>query len=912
MDVLGDILASLRLTGGVILEGHARGDWCVTSQFMPEDVEQIFPGCAHVIAYHYIQSGTVYADIPGHPPVRAPAGSIILLPRNDRHRLYTEASEKPVDSHEFVVAGAQGEIAMFNIGEGEESADFYCGFLGAAEDNHPLLESLPPILLIEDVKAAQEDWLESNLKFLTSSRQSSETIASVASLLFAQAIRSYLDELGPGEGGWLAGLRDPAVAKALGYIHGHYAEDLDVEMIAREAGLSRSVLGERFAALLGEPPMRYCAGWRMRQAANMLRDGRENTANIAYAVGFNSEAAFNRAFKREYGEPPVTWKRKVSQRERAARERSAAPALPQQVVRYCNAPDGTRLAFSVVGEGTPLVKTANWLNHIEYDFDSPLWRHWLRLLTEGRCLVRYDERATGMSDWETPEISLDAFVDDLAAVVDCAGIDSFDLFAISQGAAVAIAYAIKHPERVRRLVICNGYACGWAVRADPDELAKREAMLTLTEMGWGLDNPTYRQIFTGIYIPDGTHVQMDWFNEMQRRSASPQNAVKLQRTLGEIDVRPLLSQVRTPTLVFHSRNDQAVPFAQGELIARQIPGAAFVPLDSRNHILLDSEPAWEVFSKVTREFLDAENPTAHARTVGAPAIGLTDEIHRCSAEDGSSLAYALSGEGFPLVKTQNWITHLDLDRSNPAYRHWIAEGERNNRFLRMDMRGFGLSQLDPPSFTFESMVGDLATTIDDAGLERCDLLGVSHGAALAIAYAARNPDRVRRLVLVNGFAEGWRVRNDPEEVAWRLSLMEMNQREWSFRRSLLGEMFIALYFPNAGQELIEWYNRHFEELGPVPHLLQMIEIAADVDVRNELPKIQAETLVVHAKQDGNAPLKAGKAMADAIAGARFVEVDSANHVLLGDEPAWRQFIREFRAFMEKESSSPRVPGEVSA
>jgi pimeloyl-ACP methyl ester carboxylesterase len=257
----------------------------------------------------------------------------------------------------------------------------------------------------------------------------------------------------------------------------------------------------------------------------------------------------------------------------------------------------------------------------------------------------------------------------------------------------------------------------------------------------------------------------------------------------------------------------------------------------------------------------------------------------------------MSGSGFPLVKAQNWITNLHTDRTNPTYRHWIAEGSRSNRFVRSDMRGFGLSALEPQIFNFESMVGDLAAIIDDAGFEQCDLLGVAHGAPIAMAYAARHPDRVRKIILVNGFAAGWRVRADPEEIAWRNSLMEMNQREWAFRRSLLGEMFLTLYFPTAGQELIDWHNRHFDEFGPTERLMQMIELAAGIDVRAEMSKIEAETLVCHANKDGNAPISAGLAVAEGIKGARFVELESANHILLGDEPAWHPFVKELRSFL---------------
>jgi pimeloyl-ACP methyl ester carboxylesterase len=216
------------------------------------------------------------------------------------------------------------------------------------------------------------------------------------------------------------------------------------------------------------------------------------------------------------------------------------------------------------------------------------------------------------------------------------------------------------------------------------------------------------------------------------------------------------------------------------------------------------------------------------------------------------------------------------------------------------MRGFGLSEWDPREFDFETLVGDLAAVIDAADVERCDLLGISHGGAIAMAYAARHPARVRKLVLVNSFAAGWRVRADPEEVAWRESLLEMNRRQPSFRRSLLGEMFITLYFPSASQALIDWHNELFSTLGPVPNMQRMIEVAAWIDVRDELAKIEAPTLVCHAKSDGNAPVSVGGQVADGIGDARFVELDSANHVLLGDEPAWPAFTREMRAFLRQE------------
>ncbi|MEO8175241.1 MAG: alpha/beta fold hydrolase [Sphingomicrobium sp.] len=689
------------------------------------------------------------------------------------------------------------------------------------------------------------------------------------------------------------------MSKALAIIHSRFAEELDVETLAHESGVSRSVLGERFGELIGEPPMRYCARWRMRVASNMLRDGKQNTANIAYSVGFNSEAAFNRAFKREYGIPPATWRRQAEAEANEARA-AATRKLPEQTVRHCTAKDGTRLAFSIVGNGPPVVKTANWLNHIEHDWDSPLWRHWIFEFTDGRSLIRYDERGNGLSDWDTPELSFEAFVDDLESVVECLDLETFDLMAISQGAAVAIAYATRHPERVRRLVICNGYAAGWAARGDnPSEITRREAMLTLTAVGWGSDNPAYRQLFTNHYIPGASAKQMGWFNEMQRLSASPENAVKLQRVLAAIDVRELLPLVRTPTLIFHSREDQAVPFSQGEALAAGIKDATFVPLDSHNHILLESEPAWRMFSDISREFLDHGLPRGRPINDRTEPSEPVDAIDHCTAADGTRIAFASSGEGFPLVKAPNWMTHIGHDWKSPVYGHWLRECTCANRFVRSDMRGFGLSQREVGKFDFETLVGDLGNVIDAAGVEQCDLIGLSNGAAVAIAYAARNPERVRRMVLVNSFAAGWRVRKDEEEMAWRESLLEMNRRQASFRRSLLGEMFIALYFPSADQRLIEWHNEHFEALGLIPNTLTMIDIAAHIDIRNELSKVRAATLVCHARQDGNAPLHAGREVADGIAGARFVELDSANHILLGNEPAWPVFTRELRAFLRE-------------
>jgi pimeloyl-ACP methyl ester carboxylesterase/AraC-like DNA-binding protein len=389
---------------------------------------------------------------------------------------------------------------------------------------------------------------------------------------------------------------DPALARALKLIHARSAEKLDIATLAREAGLSRSVLADRFGEAMGLPPMRYCARWRLRQAAVMLRDCDRKVGDVAFEVGFGSEEAFSRAFKRLYGQAPATWRRLV---------RSAAPtaALPRQQVRYCRARDGTRLAWSSVGAGFPLVKTANWLNHLEFDWESPVWRHWLRELTRRNCLIRYDERGNGLSDWNTPELTFESFVEDLEAVVDAAGLDRFDLLGISQGAPVAIAYSLRNPGRVRRMVLLGGYSRGWALRLKGEDLARREAMVTLTQTGWGSDNPAYRQMFTSLYIPGGTPEQLGWWNELQKVTTTPANAVRLQRVLATIDVTELLGRVAVPTLVAHARGDHVISFEAGKELAAGIPGSRFLELDSANHVLLEHEPAWRHFLAEMRRFL---------------------------------------------------------------------------------------------------------------------------------------------------------------------------------------------------------------------------------------------------------------------------------------------------------------------
>jgi class 3 adenylate cyclase/pimeloyl-ACP methyl ester carboxylesterase len=288
-----------------------------------------------------------------------------------------------------------------------------------------------------------------------------------------------------------------------------------------------------------------------------------------------------------------------------AGDRSTSPY--EQEIHFCQTRDGVQLAYSRMGQGPPIVKTGNWMTHLEFDFESPIWRHLYRELSRDHTLFRYDARGNGLSDREVPEVSFEHFVDDLETVVDAAGIDRFALLGISQGCAVSIAYAVRHPERVSHLVLHGGYAVGWSRRArTATEKEAGEAMLTLMRIGWGQENPAFRQMFTSQFMPGATKEQADWFNELQRISSSAADAVRNFLANGDVDVSSILSQVRVPTLVLHSRQEARVPFEAGRRMAAGIPGARFIPLESLNHLILESEPAFARFLEEIRSFLDPD------------------------------------------------------------------------------------------------------------------------------------------------------------------------------------------------------------------------------------------------------------------------------------------------------------------
>jgi pimeloyl-ACP methyl ester carboxylesterase/DNA-binding SARP family transcriptional activator len=282
----------------------------------------------------------------------------------------------------------------------------------------------------------------------------------------------------------------------------------------------------------------------------------------------------------------------------------AARKAPQQI-RFCRTADGVQLAYATSGQGRPIVKAGNWISHLERESESPVWNHLLDALNAIGSLVRYDQRGNGMSDWNVSRFDFEHMVADLEAVVDAAGVDRFALFGISQGCAVAIAYAVRHPERVTRLLLHGGYDIGWHHRGD-ESVAERRAMNELMKVGWGRDNPAFRQLFTSQFIPGANLEQMAWFNELQRISASGEGAFALQEAIGAVDVRALLPEVRVPTLVTHCRGDVAVPYALGRSLAASIPDARFVLLESNNHLVLEQEPAWHTFRRAVAEFLSED------------------------------------------------------------------------------------------------------------------------------------------------------------------------------------------------------------------------------------------------------------------------------------------------------------------
>ncbi len=402
------------------------------------------------------------------------------------------------------------------------------------------------------------------------------------------------------------------------FLDGADLPDLDLFQLwlTGEREESNRLRGKLFSRLachgdLSRPEqLRWAAAWEALEPFNPR--AATQLVTLLDLLGRTPElASWKNKLVKRFGNAGITW----SPEKRAetctvelesrteAEAASGRELLAQQQIQFCTAKDGARIAYASVGEGAAIIKAANWLSHLEYDWDAPIWSPLFQQLARDYHFVRYDERGNGLSDWDVDDISFKSFVTDLESVVDASGLGRFALLGISQGAAVSIAYAVKFPERVTHLILFGAYAAGWKIGAEASVVREREAVITLTENGWGQDNPAYRQIFSSTFMPSANASELTWFNEFQRLTTSPGNAARFLSVFGDIDVRNQLAEVKVPTLVMHSIGDQRIPVQVGRDIAASISNAEFVGLESDGHLLLGREPASRVFVDTIRAFI---------------------------------------------------------------------------------------------------------------------------------------------------------------------------------------------------------------------------------------------------------------------------------------------------------------------
>jgi pimeloyl-ACP methyl ester carboxylesterase/DNA-binding winged helix-turn-helix (wHTH) protein len=338
--------------------------------------------------------------------------------------------------------------------------------------------------------------------------------------------------------------------------------------------------------------------WKGRIVSDSTLDSRVNAARKA--VGDSGE---KQDTIRTIARKGLRFVASVRRAEEQPEVGTTRPVIAEkQKISFCRSKDNVSLALASVGTGTPLIKTANWLTHLEFDWESPVWSPLLHWLASKSRLVRYDGRGTGLSDMNIEEISFSSFVSDFDAVADATGFEKFNILGISQGAAIAIDYVVRHPERVSKLIIAGGYGQGRNIRGEQE---KGEIFLSMLRHGWGDEHSPFMRAFASVFIPNGSAEQIRWFAELQRMTTSAENADRIRRACDNIDVTNLLPQVKVPTLILHSRHDAVVPHEQGRLMAISIPNARFVTLESENHVLLAGEPAWAKFLDEVEAFLEA-------------------------------------------------------------------------------------------------------------------------------------------------------------------------------------------------------------------------------------------------------------------------------------------------------------------
>lgn len=312
-DPLADVLRAVRLSGGVFLDARFTAPWCVHSQITPDDCEPYLISPAQLVAYHFVIDGSMRLGMEGQPPLEVAAGEIVILPRNDGHTLASADGLEPINAHGLIQPGDDGGLARIHHGGGGAVTHIVCGFLATEDAHNPLLATLPPVLKIDIRQGTSRDWVEASVRFaareLTEGKFASSGIMSrLSELLFVEAVRNYASALGDEHSGWLKGVKDPYVGRALALMHGNIAHPWTAEELASQVALSRSAFNDRFTALVGMPPIRYLTYWRLQTAKEKMREGRRSIAQIAYAVGYESEEAFSRAFKREFGVPPARWR----------------------------------------------------------------------------------------------------------------------------------------------------------------------------------------------------------------------------------------------------------------------------------------------------------------------------------------------------------------------------------------------------------------------------------------------------------------------------------------------------------------------------------------------------------------------------------------------------------------------------
>ncbi len=333
-------------------------------------------------------------------------------------------------------------------------------------------------------------------------------------------------------------------------------------------------------------------------------------------------------------------------------------SLPAHTIRFGRSPDGVRIAYARYGEGPPLILNTCWVSQLEYDLQSPVWRHFLDGLAGLTTVYRYDERGFGLSDWDVPDFDFESRVRDLETVADASGVERFTLLGMAQGSPVAIAYAHRHPERVSRLVLLSAYA---AVDS-PDGADLDEALTRLIEVGWGRPEGRFRRVFTDMFMPGATEEQMTWMDELMRRTTSPANAAAFRRSRAGVDVRPLLGELRVPTLVVHGRGDQVNPFDDGREIAAAIPGARFVALETDNHVLLETDPASARFLAELADFLGPEREVSRPDSLPPQRRAVAEALGSLTPRERDVLALVAVGRDNSVVAEQLSISVRTVER----------------------------------------------------------------------------------------------------------------------------------------------------------------------------------------------------------------------------------------------------------